>query len=175
MKKIIICLILSIVLSALLFFSIYFGLKNNKELNYVYAPKMGGLTYEFSGKSQHFSFDVGKVFLSEGEKSILLDYFRQTKKIKNLKNITITILLDGEEWQKVTKTELPRIKKRIDEVRFYEGGYACKPDSHVECEHTQFSKLATEYNFKNIFSVNATYCLKNNKCKTETFKIEYKY
>lgn len=176
MKKNLLYLIIIITFIIVFSFSIYIGLINNKELNYTYSPKMGGLTYEFSGESKNFSFDVGKVFLSEKEKSILVDYFRQKNRIKNLKSLTITILLDGKEWQHISITGVSQKKrKRIDGVRFYEGGYVCNHNSQIECEKTDFSEIAVEENFKNIFSITATYCLKNNKCETEKFNIKYEY
>ena len=51
---------------------------------YLYIPNNFIPTYEFTGESEHFKFNIGKVYYGEDYSQIYIGDFQQTEKIKNL-------------------------------------------------------------------------------------------
>lgn len=175
MKKKIIIIILLALLGIASFATVYYSLKNTLDTNNYYYPQISETTFEFSGKSKHFSFEIGKVYFDGERQEILIDNFMQDVKIKNLQEETVSVLFDDKEWISIKNDEqLNKIGKVIKNIRFYESGILCNDDSSIQCEKTVFNTLVTHENFKKIFEISVKYCLTNGNCYTEKFEIIYK-
>lgn len=146
---------------------------NNDQEYYSLSDDFGDSTYEFSGKSKHFKFNIGKVYFSDTEQRILIEDFQQTSNIKNLQSETLTAYFENEKWYTFgNDKKLNKLNETIYGFRFYESGIICTEDSAIQCEKTAFD-LSNKDNFKDIIKVELTYCTNNNKCSTETFDITY--
>lgn len=156
--------------------SVIYALLNsfdNDDKNDLLTPYIENATYTFSGDSEHFKFDTGKVYFSNDYSQILITDFSQTKEIKKLKNEKVTILFDGKEWSSLDNSyNLNKLKEYITEFQFYEGGKLCGSDSNFDCEKTAFD-IANKENFKDILKVIIEYCTNDNVCLKEQFKINF--
>lgn len=130
-------------------------------------------TYIFTGKSEHFKFDFGRVYFSPDEQKIAIRDFKQIVKIENLKSEKLTIYFNDDKWMSLENThDLNKLNEYIEAFKFYEAGMICSSDSGIECEKTAFS-LVDESNFKNIIKIEMEYCIKNGDCYVESFNLNY--
>ena len=138
---------------------------------YLYIPNNFIPTYEFTGESEHFKFNIGKVYYGEDYSQIYIGDFQQTEKIKNLKNKTIKIYFNDKLWASDKSSKyLNKLNKTFYDVEFGEAGATnCEIG---ECEISYFSETSKE-TFKDAIRIEIKYCLKNDKCETETFNINY--
>lgn len=169
MKKIIICIITLFVLAVLFFFFIYITLKSTINNEMTYSPKFDEITFEFSGNSEHFSFNIGKVYLAGNERRLYIDEFKQTKKISNLKKELVYVYFEDKVWQtRENDSKLNKINSKLESLRFYEGGQVC-----IDCEKSILDSI-NEENFKDKIKIIIEYCT-SESCKTEQFKLKYAY
>lgn len=130
-------------------------------------------TYTFSGRSEHFKFDTGKVYFTNKYSQILISDFLQTKKINKLKNERVIISFADKNWSSLNNSKnLNKLEKYITEFQFYEAGILCENDSGVDCEKTAFN-LANKDNFKDIIKIFIEYCTTDDICLKEQFEINY--
>ncbi len=137
--------------------------------------EFGEYTYEFTGDSNNYSFNTGKVFFdtnafeSKYAKKIVISDFERTSIVEGLLSEKLTISFNGEIWKKVTiKKGLKTIKEPIEEYNFEE----------VIAKNSKKSKssfdLATKDNFKDSIKVEMEYCTIEEGCKTEVFNLNIK-
>ncbi len=130
-------------------------------------------TYQFSGNSKNFSFDIGKVNFSNNEKDILIKGFKQKNKIKNLSNIKFIISFDNNIWStQENNKKMNKINSIMKNIIFYERGIICTQDSGINCEETFFSRT-TKDDFKTKIKIEVEYCTNENTCKIEQFNLSY--
>ncbi len=176
-NKKIICMSVSIIIiiSIIVLSILLFNPSSPKEANrnHIYEPHFPDITYHFEGKSEHFSFDDGKVYFSDTKNMISIAGFQQDKKIDNMVKEKLSIYFDGNEWgTHITKDELNVLNKKLEHFDFYEGGFVCNEDSGFICEKSYFN-LANKDNFKDIIKIQMTYCFSDENCKTEEFKLTF--
>lgn len=137
--------------------------------------EFGEYTYEFTGDSNNYSFNTGKVFFdtnafeSKYDKKIVISDFERTSIIEGLLSEKLTISFMGNVWKKVTvKKGLKTIKEPIEEYNFEE----------VIAKNSKKNKsafdLTTKDNFKDIIKIEMEYCTVEEGCKTEVFSLNYK-
>lgn len=169
MKKIIIGIVTLFMLATLFFFFIYITLKNTLNDETTYSPKFDEITFEFSGKSENFSFDIGKVYLEGNERRIYIDEFKQNKKILDLRKECVYVYFEDKLWQvRENNRKLNKINSKLESLRFYEGGQIC-----IDCEQSILDSI-NEQNFKDKIKIIIEYCT-SESCKKEKFKLNYEY
>lgn len=167
MKKILV-LLLSI---SLIFLSTGCNNLDNYEQWPTNELDMRNLTYDFSGKSKNFIFEVGKVYFSDEERGLEIKNFKQTNKINEVTSITFTVYFNDVLWASQTnKNNLNKINKIIPNTGFYEFGEVYDENSGGY-EGSSFD-FSNKDNFKDIIKVEAKYCIKEN-CTIELFKIDF--
>ena len=167
MKKIIIGTIILFVLAILVFFLTYITLENTLDNEMMDSPKFDEITFEFSGKSENFSFDTGKVYLEGNERRIYISDFKQNKKISDLKKELVYVYFEDEIWQtRENNSNLNKLNSSLESLSFYEGGQVC-----VECEQSALDNV-TEEDFKEKIKIIIEYCT-SKSCKKEKFKLKY--
>lgn len=163
-------IILIIVISVIYMLFNFFDKENEEDL---LTPDIEYATYTFSGQSDHFKFDTGKVYFSNESNKILIKNFLQTKEIKKLKNEKLTILFNDMQWSSLDNSNnLNELEKYITEFQFYEAGKKCEGDLIGECESTAFD-LANKENFQDIIKIFIEYCTTDSICSKEQFKINF--
>ena len=170
-RNLIIVVIASTLFILLLVFGIFvvMGLDDEETISYDEFDA----TYVFTGTSEHFHFDFGRVYFSPTEQKISIRDFEQDSTIENLKSEKLTISFENEEWMSLENVRnLNQLNKKIDAFQFYEAGTLCSNDSGIQCEKTAFN-LATESNFKDIIKIEMEYCTDDDFCSTELFHLEY--
>ena len=166
MKKGIIVSI-TVILLITIYFGFYFMISFYSKSDGFVEPDFPEVTYEFSGTSDHFIFNIGKVYFGKCENQIYINDFRQVKKIKNLENVSVTVYFKDEEFYTFSNQEKAvKLNKSIDGITFYEGDYCSD-------ETSAFNNTSAE-TFKEDILIELTYCLKNGSCEAEEFSIEYK-
>ena len=152
-------------------FIVFLCIQYFTEDEYLYVPNNFIPTYEFSGESEHFKFNIGKVYYGEDYSQIYIGDFQQTEKIKNLKNKTIKIYFNDKLWASDNSSKyLNKLNKTFYDVEFGEAGPSnCKIG---ECEISYFTETSKE-TFKDAIKIEIKYCLKDTKCETETFNIKF--
>ena len=175
LKNVLIILLILVLLGIFGILTIVFlDYDEEKERHELMLKDFGEITYDFYGISENFKFSTGKVHFSDREHKIYIDDFYQQKKIKNLKSETIYIYFNNKVWSTYkNQVKLNKINKRIDTFQFYEGGYLCTEDEGIQCEETEFN-YANKENFKDIIKMEMEYCLVDNQCFKESFKIMYR-
>lgn len=169
MKKIIISIITLFVLAVLFFFFIYITLKNTLNDETTYSPKFDEITFEFSGKSKNFSFDIGKVYIEGNQRRLYIDGFKQNKKILDLKKEYVYVYFEDKLWQtRENNSKLNKIDSKLESLRFYEGGLVCK-----DCEQSILDSVS-EQDFKDKIKIIIEYCT-SKSCHKEEFKLKYAY
>lgn len=175
-KKIIYMSVSIIIIVGIIFlFVLLLNPSNSKEnnKNHINEPYFPDITYHFDGKSEHFSFDNGKVYFSDTRNMIFIDGFQQDKKIDNMVKEKLSIYFDGNEWgTHITKDDLNVLNKKLEHFSFYEGGFICDENSNFKCETGYFS-LVNKDNFKDMIKIKMTYCFSDENCKTEDFELNF--
>lgn len=166
-----------LLVSVLIFVGIIFitGCTNEYEEGYDDMDLLS-YTYQFSGDSDNFSLDIGKVNFTDTEKEILIKGFKQKKKINNLSNVKFIISFDDKIWSTQETNQgqkLNKVNSIIKNIIFYERGQICSVDSGITCEETYFNQTTKE-TFKDKIEIKIEYCTNDNKCKTEILNLEYK-
>ena len=135
----------------------------------------GGVTYKFTGSSEHFGFETGKVFYgSNDERYFLFKNFKIINQIDNIDDITtykINLKFDGKsmftnEMEHVTDKNFNEI---ISDIKFEENG---KYNSDGFGELDAFT-ITTKENFKDYVELEIKYCYSNGKCVTESLEFNY--
>lgn len=168
LNKILLVLGIIIIVSLIVFLIIQTFKEDDESLH---IPNDFIPTYEFSGESEHFKFNVGKVYYGKDYSRIYIGDFQQTKKINNLKDKTIKIYFNDKLWASDNSSKyLNKLNKTFYDVEFDEAGATnCEIG---ECEISYFSETSKE-TFKDAIKIEIKYCLKDNKCETETFNIKF--
>ena len=129
-------------------------------------------TYKFIGVSKHFGFETGKVYYGDNnERYLYINNFKVLEEVKNIKSYSFLLSFNGESMISEYQQELDneRIEEALQNLLFEETG-THNPDGYGEID--AFTKTKRE-EFKKEVTVGIKYCLKNNKCETEYFDIQY--
>lgn len=170
-KKIILIIMISVV----------FGCENKiVEDNITFKDDYGyyqenNVTYRFTGTSEHFAFETGKVYYGDNdERYILLKNFKILDNLKNINSInTYSINLSFNDIPLLTKDMIDLNQKTLlDALKNYSleeyGVYNIS--GHGESD--AFTRTLKEQ-FKESIKLEIKYCYKTNDCKTEEFKLNY--
>lgn len=135
-----------------------------------YEENFDDATIKFTGKSKHFRFKVGRVILKDGEKSLLISNFEQTKPIDYLKKEIVTIKFADEEWASKENTRsLNTLKNNISQLKFYSG----KSEGISNKIVPNFELPDSKSDFKKKLEIGIEYCTTDGNCEYEKFKISY--
>lgn len=172
-----------IMLGVCLFISIFFisGCVSKTSLDYLDFKDDSGyfnkeeVTYKFTGLSNHFGFETGKVYYGENnERYILMSNFKIVNKIPNqdkIKEYRITLKFNDEDLisDDMILLDDKSFEDTIKSFKVEENGMYY-PDGYGETD--AFIKTNKD-NFKDSITLEIKYCYKDDKCKIEKLKIKY--
>lgn len=133
------------------------------------------ITYKFTGVSEHFSFETGKVYYGENnERYLFIKNFKIINKIKNQKNIDsyfINLYFNNKPLfgGDMNQLENNNFSEKLNQEVIEEDGISY-PDGYGESD--AFLET-TKSNFKKAVKMEIKYCYKDNKCETEIFDFNY--
>ena len=177
MKKKKVILIISIVLVLLVIFCLWIWntlsiIDARNTHNDIIYQTFKNATYSFTGKSEHFEFETGKVYFGGSEQRIYIADFKQTERIPDLLSEKVIIKFDNKIMNVQENSNLLNdINTKIDNFDFYLGTVGCHSSSE-DCEATVFDNV-TKDTFKESIIVEIEYCTKNKICRTEQFDLNY--
>lgn len=177
MKKVIPILIaVFLFVSVIVFFGIgtFRFMDSKTETNNLgqYSKYFKKTTYKFSGKSEHFKFNIGRALLTSNNKTILISDVEQIKPIDYLKKETLIIKVRGEEYKKINNTRnLNSLNNNITSLVFFEEQKRCE-ENEDNCEVVE-NEFPNSSHFKKNFEVGIEYCTNEGQCKYEKFKLKY--
>lgn len=148
--------------------------------------EFGETTFEFTGDSNHYAFNTGKVFFNENafeskyNKKIVISDFEQIAYIEGLTSEKLTIYFDNKVWKKVSR-KMNKKKKNTDEVITNEdiiAEYSFEEEDLRDKENNKKKNDSpflnvTKYSFVEDLRIEMEYCTKEEGCITEVFKINY--
>lgn len=141
--------------------------------------EFGEVTYEFTGDSNNYRFNNGKVFFNENkfesiyDKKIVISDFEQVSLLEGITSEKLTIYFDNKVWKKVTrKANLNELREPITEYSFDEEILRDKENNKKKKE-TAFTNIRKEDFFKAL-KMEIEYCTIEEGCITEVFKINHR-
>lgn len=167
MKKnivVILCSTLILLVGGFLIYSKFF----TEDKNIVYED-LDKYTYYFTGKSEHFSFENGKVYFSETDQNMVINKFKMNKKISNIDKLDIKISFRNKFWGSKSLDENGNVKKFLINAQFGEWG---KLENSSEGHDSDAFLETTKKSFKEDFKMTIDYCTKT-ECKSEEFVLTY--
>lgn len=133
------------------------------------------VTYRFTGSSEHFAFETGKVYYGENnERYILLKNFKILDNLKNINSInTYSINLSFNDIPLLTKDMIDLNQKTLlDSLKNYSLEEYGVYNASGHGESDAFTRTQKEQ-FKESIKLEIKYCYENNNCKEEEFKLNY--
>lgn len=133
------------------------------------------VTYKFTGTSEHFGFETGKVYYGdEDQRYILLTNFKIIKNIDKQNEIEkFSVNLSFNDISMFTNEFIDlnesSLENKIKELSIEETGKYSK-DKYGESD--SFLET-TKDDFKSSFKFEIKYCYRNDICKTEKLKLNY--
>lgn len=170
MKKI------GLVIIALVVFSITIGCLNTREIVYrdsLEHDLMNDITYKFTGKSDHFGFETGKVDLNDNKRDILITNFTLVKEFKKIDYFHLSLYFNKELFYDTERNVSPEdIENQLNDIVIAQFGYMYKDENGQYIgEYDAFTKTSAE-TFKNNIDLKIKYCA-DEKCVTEQIKLSY--
>lgn len=137
----------------------------------VYGEEFNNPNLKFTGKSEHYKFNLGRAVFDGDKKSILVTEILQIKAIDYLKKETLIIKIDGKEYKRINNTtKLNSLKNPLEILTFHDSQEVCKDEETCKTYEINFPE---EANFKNSFEVGVEYCTTEGKCNYEKLKLKY--
>lgn len=130
-------------------------------------------TYRFTGSSEHFAFETGKVYYGENnKKSLLIKNFKLVNKLKNYNDVSSysinlkfkNISLLTNEMTPLKKSNLSHELEKYFIEENFDGGELYESDAFLQ---------STANTFKKDMKIEIKYCYNNGICKTENLDINY--
>ncbi len=133
------------------------------------------ITYKFTGVSEHFALQTGKVYYGDNnERYMLFSNLKMIKKIDNEDDIIkykIDLKFNDDSMFSPEMDTLKRnsFEERIKSFHVEESGI------YPEDGYGEFDAfdLTTKDNFKDAIKFEITYCYSDETCKTENLKFNY--
>ncbi|MDD2518743.1 MAG: hypothetical protein PHG18_02520 [Bacilli bacterium] len=136
---------------------------------------MTGLTYKFTGKSEHFAFETGMVYYEGNIRQIFITNFKLIKELNNIDSYFLKLYFNDRSLFTDEQTKIGKegIKKHLDDLTIGENGKLGEKDENgnIIGESDAFLETTKE-NFKDSIKLGIKYCYKDN-CKNETMKLTY--
>ena len=133
------------------------------------------VTYRFTGVSDHFAFETGKVYYGEDNQLyLLIKNFKIIKKLDKQENIdkySLNLYFNDKSMFSGEMKELGN-KDFNDEINniLIEESAVKREDGYGESDAFIETSKST---FKKAIKMEMEYCYKNDKCETENFEFNY--
>lgn len=136
---------------------------------------MTGVTYKFTGKSEHFAFETGMVYYEGNIRQILITNFKLIKELNNIDSYSLKLYFNDRPMFTDEQTKIGKegIKKHLGDLTIGENGKLGEKDEYgnIVGESDAFVET-TKDTFKNSIKLQIKYCKKDD-CNTETMKVTY--
>lgn len=129
-------------------------------------------TYRFTGESEHFYFQTGKVYYNNDYRSLIISNFKVKENISDDSSYDLSLYFNDDVLYSSASSNSNLSKSGFENIVITDNGYVYTDDNgNIIGEADSFIKT-TKDTFKDSIKLMVNYCVKD-KCEEEIFKINY--